>query len=122
MDKSFIEQQRGRLQALRKQLLGPELAELAKERAEKEEHGDEAREFEEAAQEMSETEIHQALHDVDNRRLKAIERALQKIEEGTYGVSDISGKRIPKARLEATPEANLTVEEEAALEKQRGRM
>ena len=121
MDKSFIEQQRGRLQALRRQLLGPELAELAKERAEREVRGDEPREFEETAQEMSETEIHQALHDVDNRRLKAIERALQKIEEGTYGISDISGKRIPKARLEATPEAILTVGEEAELEKQHGR-
>lgn len=119
MDKSFIEQQRGRLRALRRQILGPELAELEKERAEKQMHGDEPHELEETAQEMSVTEIHQALHDVDNRRLQSIERALQKIEEGTYGISDVSGKRIPRARLEATPEATLTVEEEAEFEAQR---
>jgi DnaK suppressor protein len=33
------------------------------------------------------------------------ERALAKIEEGTYGLSDISRLPIPRARLEAIPEA-----------------
>lgn len=117
MDRHFIEQQRGRLNALRMQILRPEEAQLAKERAAKEARGEESQEFEEAAQDMAENEIHQALHDVDNRRLKAIERALQKIEEGTYGLSDLSGKRIPRVRLDATPEAVLTVEEEAQTER-----
>ena len=40
------------------------------------------------------------------------ERALQKIADGTYGYSDRSGEPIPKLRLEAMPEATLTVEEE----------
>jgi DnaK suppressor protein len=57
-------------------------------------------------------EITQALHDVDRRRLANIERALQKIAEGSYGRSDLSGKPIPPERLEATPEAILTVAEE----------
>ena len=39
--------------------------------------------------------------------------ALQKIAEGTYGISDRSGAPIPKARLVATPEAVVTVEEAA---------
>lgn len=117
MEKSFIEQQRRRLEQLRLQLLGPEEAELARERAAKEAKGDETREFEEAAQGMAENEIHQALHDVDNRRLHAIERALEKIREGTYGRSDISGDPIPRARLEAVPEAVRTVEEEENIER-----
>jgi len=58
---------------------------------------------------------------VDERRLRAIDRALAKIDEGTYGLSDMSGKPIPKASLEATPEAVLTVEEEEQREKQQRR-
>lgn len=49
-------------------------------------------------------------------RLTAIRRALQKIEQGTYGLSDESGAPIPKARLEAVPESALTVAESAANE------
>ncbi len=49
-------------------------------------------------------------------RLSAIRRALEKIEDGTYGLSDKSGKPIPKARLEAVPESVLTVEESAEAE------
>lgn len=121
MDESFIEQQRRRLEALRAQLLGPEEAGLARERAAKEARGEESQEFEDAAQNMAENEIHQALHDVDNRRLQAIDRALQKIAEGTYGLSDRSGKPIPKPRLEVTPEAVLTVQEEEQMERQHKR-
>lgn len=40
--------------------------------------------------------------------LREIERALEKIEEGTYGVCDISGEEIPKKRLEAIPYATMT--------------
>lgn len=70
---------------------------------------------------MAENEIDEAIHRVDERRLRAIDRALAKIDEGTYGLSDMSGKPIPKARLEATPEAVLTVEEEEQREKQQTR-
>lgn len=113
----FIEQQRERLLALRAQLLGSELAGSASAREFQEQHGEEAQEFEERAQEMAQNEIRQALHDVDLRRLSNINRALRKIEEGTYGRSDVSGQRIPLARLAIAPEALLTVEEEQAREK-----
>src|SRR5271170_7983342 len=35
--------------------------------------------------------------------LKQIDRALEKIEDGTYGICDITGEEIPLARLEAVP-------------------
>lgn len=54
----------------------------------------------------------------NRQRLVAIDRALQKIQEGTYGVSDESGEPIPKARLEAIPESLYTVDEESARERQ----
>ena len=108
----FIERQRKRLEALHAQLLGGEALAPAKQQASRTEHADEAEEFEEKAQDLADDEVRQALHDVDDRRVSAIERALQKIAEGTYGLSDLSGKPIPKTRLDATPEAILTVEEE----------
>ena len=49
--------------------------------------------------------------------LKQIDRALEKIEEETYGICDISGDAIPKARLEAVPYANMTVQAQEQLEK-----
>jgi len=44
-------------------------------------------------------------------RLDAIDRALARLESGTYGRSVLSGKPIPDQRLEADPAAELTIEE-----------
>jgi DnaK suppressor protein len=44
-------------------------------------------------------------------RLAAIDRAEDRLREGTYGLSIRSGLPIPDARLEADPAAELTVEE-----------
>lgn len=117
LSQHFIEQQRQRLLELRKQLLGGEESQLDAERAYQREHGEEAEEEEERAQTQSRIEVEQAVHDVDKRRLANIERALQKIAEGSYGRSDRSGKPIPPERLEATPEAILTVAEERHAER-----
>jgi DnaK suppressor protein len=47
-------------------------------------------------------------------RLDAIDRAEQRLSEGTYGLSIRSGLPIPDERLRADPAAELTVEEAAA--------
>lgn len=112
LSREFMEQQRQRLVALREQLLGGEENNLARERAFQLQHGDEAAEEEDTAQDLTQREVDQALHDVDDRRIANIERALQKIEDGSYGLSDLSGEPIPRTRLEAMPEAILTVQEE----------
>jgi len=44
-------------------------------------------------------------------RLAALDRALQRVEEGSYGRSVRSGAPIPDERLEADPAAELTVRE-----------
>ncbi|MBX7157510.1 MAG: TraR/DksA family transcriptional regulator [Verrucomicrobiae bacterium] len=49
--------------------------------------------------------------------LNEIEDALQRIEDGSYGICEKSGKTIPKARLEALPWARFTVECQAEMEK-----
>jgi RNA polymerase-binding protein DksA len=42
--------------------------------------------------------------------LEKVERALKRMDEGTYGTCEVSGKPIPLARLEALPYATTTVE------------
>jgi len=47
-------------------------------------------------------------------RLAAIDRALKRLDDGTYGRSVRSGVPIPAERLDADPAAELTVEEASA--------
>lgn len=49
--------------------------------------------------------------------LRQIERALEKIEEGTYGVCDLTGEEIPLARLKAIPYATMTVKAQEKIER-----
>jgi RNA polymerase-binding transcription factor DksA len=50
--------------------------------------------------------------------LYEIDQALKRIELGTYGKCEMSGKPIPRARLEAIPFARFTVECQSQLERQ----
>ncbi len=47
-------------------------------------------------------------------QLAALERAEERLRNGTYGLSVQSGTPIPDGRLEARPTAELTVEEQQA--------
>lgn len=53
-----------------------------------------------------------AAEDNMSRILSKVERALTKMDEGTYGLSDVDGVPIPVERLEALPYALSTVEQE----------
>ena len=50
--------------------------------------------------------------------LYEIDQALKRIELGTYGICEMSGKQIPRTRLEAIPFARFTVKCQSQLEKQ----
>ncbi|HVU26770.1 MAG TPA: TraR/DksA C4-type zinc finger protein [Verrucomicrobiae bacterium] len=54
----------------------------------------------------------------DQDAVYEIEEALKRIEKKTYGVCELTGKNIPKARLEAIPWTRFTVEAQAQLEKE----
>jgi len=54
----------------------------------------------------------------DQDAVYEIEEALKRIEKKTYGVCELTGKTIPKARLEAIPWARFTVEAQAQLERE----
>jgi DnaK suppressor protein len=60
------------------------------------------------------TEREQSLgtEDLDRQTLEQIERALRRVDEGTYGVSEVSGRPIPRERLDAVPEATTLADEE----------
>lgn len=49
--------------------------------------------------------------------LRSIDRALEKIEDNTYGICDISGEEISRNRLEAVPYATMTVKAQEKLER-----
>ena len=53
----------------------------------------------------------------DYEILRQIDRALEKIQENTYGICDISGEEIPLRRLEAVPYATMTVRAQEQFEK-----
>jgi RNA polymerase-binding protein DksA len=49
--------------------------------------------------------------------LRAVEHALDRIEEGTYGICEVTGKPIPVERLEARPVATTVVEAQEELDR-----
>ncbi|MGD1057711.1 MAG: hypothetical protein ABR992_09915 [Solirubrobacteraceae bacterium] len=51
-----------------------------------------------------------------NEELQAIERAEQRLADGTYGISIEGGQPIPDGRLQAIPWAERTAEEQARYE------
>ena len=54
----------------------------------------------------------------DQDAIYEIEEALKRIEKNSYGVCELTGKTIPKARLDAIPWTRFTVEAQAQLEKE----
>jgi DnaK suppressor protein len=72
---------------------------------------DEPKDTGDQANELEQTDTENALRDDLRRTLEAIERAEGRLDEGTYGVSVISGDPIPDERLEAIPWADRKVDE-----------
>jgi DnaK suppressor protein len=113
-DKDFIARKRQQLTRLREELLNSTQAAETEEGSLNSESAGQAREYEDDAQRLASLELEGTLVGRDVVRLERTERALQKIEDGTYGYSDESGAPIPIDRLEAMPEAIYTVSEQQA--------
>ncbi|MBI3192124.1 MAG: TraR/DksA C4-type zinc finger protein [Pedosphaera parvula] len=85
----------------------------------------------ESAEEMASYSLHMADSGTDNfdrdfalsllssdqDAIYEIEEALKRIEKQTYGICELTGKPIPKARLNAIPWTRFTVEAQAQLER-----
>jgi DnaK suppressor protein len=86
----------------------------------------------ESAEEMSNYSLHMADSGTDNfdrdfalsllssdqDAIYEIEEALKRIEKDTYGVCELTGKTIPKTRLDAIPWTRFTVEAQSQLERE----
>jgi RNA polymerase-binding transcription factor DksA len=53
-------------------------------------------------------------NELDVQQLEQVKKALARVDAGTYGLSEVSGKPIPLDRLEAVPSATTLVNEEPA--------
>ncbi len=99
-----------RRQALRKALAG-ELSELeALNRAASSDEVD-------IALDSAYDEMNAQLAEMESRELAQIEKALERMEEGTYGICELTGKPIPLARLQALPYTTVRVEAQRELER-----
>jgi DnaK suppressor protein len=112
LDTAFLSRQKRRLTELRQQVLQVRRGEESAEASANADTRDQAREYEDDAQKLAALELEGNLEAADDDRLSNIERALQKIEDGTYGLSDASGAPIPMERLEAAPDALYTLAEQ----------
>jgi|SRR5579872_1338280 len=69
--------------------------------------------YADAAQPLTDEGMNDAIAQSLRDRIDQIDRALGRLDDGTYGLSIRSGKPIPDERLEADPAAELTVAEAA---------
>ena len=72
------------------------------------------------AAKLYQDELEESLAEDLHRQLAAVERAEQRLAAGTFGLSIESGERIPDERLDVLPTAELTAEEQRAVERHRG--
>lgn len=66
--------------------------------------------FADRATEGENDEVLQALDDEGRRELFEIRSALARIEAGTYGICEVTGEKIPEARLKLIPYARTCVD------------
>ena len=119
LDPTYIDAKRNELMGLRSRLQGTRAAAAAEEADVNAEASGEAREYGDDGQKLTTLELEGTLEVRDTHRLVNVERALRKIEEGTYGLSDASGEPIPIERLDVVPEAIYTLAEQSALDEKR---
>lgn len=119
LDEGFVARQKERLLELRAELLRIQRGMRGDEQNRSEEQGDATLDSGDQSQQMFDREMDASIGEQAGQRLGDVERALEKIEEGSYGISDESGEPIPKGRLEAAPEAVRTVDEQQSFERER---
>jgi DnaK suppressor protein len=112
LDATFVAAKRKQLMELRETLRNSAKRAEGEENSERDSAAQEAREPEEDAQKLDALEKEGLLVSRSIERLAQIDRALAKIADGSYGISDVSGERIPIERLNAMPEATNTVREQ----------
>jgi DnaK suppressor protein len=115
MRKAFLKKMREKLLEMRAQLLRNTQSDLQEGR---EQTKDEGMDTYDIASDARDREISLILNDRDRDKALAIDDALARIDEGTYGVCDSCESDIAEARLEALPFTRLCVSCQAEREKE----
>ena len=102
--KKFLESARENLLAMKQKLLGEIDSEL---RAEREGNKDEGMDTYDLASEERDREINFILSDRERVKLQQIDDALERIDDGNYGVCESCGLEIGEERLTAMPFSRL---------------
>jgi DnaK suppressor protein len=116
--KPEIDEKRARelLQRERKRIEGS-LADIARVKGSEVAEIGTATAAEDDAEVIEEETVDIAIESQLRTELEAVERAEQRLEDGTYGLSVKSGEPIPAKRLEAVPWAERTEEEQERYER-----
>ena len=115
MRKAFLKKMREKLLEMRAQLLRNVQSDLHEGR---EQTKDEGMDTYDIASDARDREISLILNDRDRDKALAIDDALARIDEGSYGVCDSCESDIAEARLEALPFTRLCVSCQAEREKE----
>ena len=121
LNPKFLEQQNKKLLDLRDHILD-QMQGVAQDNLRSRPEGNEASAFgmhqADAGSDAYEKDFALSLLSQEQDALYEIEQALKRIEVGTYGICEMSGKPIPLSRMEAIPFARHTVECQAQVEKE----
>ena len=115
MRKTFLKKARETLQEMREQLLRNVQAELHEGR---EQSKDEGMDTYDLASDARDREINFILTDREREKLQAIDEALARVGEGSYGACESCESDIAEGRLEALPFTRLCINCQAEREKE----
>lgn len=118
MDKDFVERMKQKLLDMKREILENLAAEDQEFREIAE--SDDSKDLVDIASTDIDKRMIGALGAQEIKRLRLIDSALARIENGKYGICLKSGKPIPKERLEAIPYALYRVEYQNEIERRRG--
>ncbi len=111
---AFLNEMRQTLLQMRNELL-QEVAKSVKEESDHLRFG--VGDFYDHASEDKQRELALILSNREREKLTQIDQALKKIEDGTYGICEVTENKIGEGRLKALPFATLSVEAQEEMEK-----
>ena len=115
MDREFVERMRQKLVNMKEDRLKNLMAE--NEDLQELGNSDDSKDLVDIASSDIDKKTLDALGAQDMKRLRLIEAALARVENGRYGICMKSGKMIPKERLEAIPYALYRIEYQNEIER-----
>jgi RNA polymerase-binding protein DksA len=115
MEKDFVERMKKSLYGLKKEIIDTLMSNNEDFRAIVE--GLDPKDFADIASDDMDRKMLETIGSKDMKRMRLIDSALTRIEQGKYGMCMKCGKKIPKERLQAIPYALMCIECQSADER-----